>query len=87
MSSGNTPNPIIQKILVDTGTTELLIEIIFQLYEGFRYIENNNDATMDRVRKMRLSDVFERVYRLLEKIVVGNSKNKFYLSRWVDLFI
>ena len=42
---------------------------------------------MDRVRKMRLSDVFERVYRLLEKIVVGNSKNKFYLSRWVDLFL
>ena len=42
---------------------------------------------MDRVRKMRLADVFERVYRLLEKIVVGNSKNKFYLSRWVDLFL
>lgn len=58
LSSGNTPNPTIQKILVDTGTTELLIEMIFQLYEGFRYIENNNDATMDRVRKLRLSDVF-----------------------------
>ena len=23
--SGNTPNPVIQKIIVDTGTTELLI--------------------------------------------------------------
>lgn len=87
VSSGNTPNPTIQKILVDTGTTELLIEIIFQLYEGFKHIETNPDATMDRVRKMRISDVFERVYRLLEKIVVGNSKNKFYLSRWVDLFL
>lgn len=87
VSSGNTPNPTIQKILVDTGTTELLIEIIFQLYEGFKFIENNSEACMDRVRKMRLSDVFERVYRLLEKIVVGNSKNKFYLSRWVDLFL
>lgn len=42
---------------------------------------------MDRVRKTRIADVFERVYRLLEKIVVGNSKNKFYLSRWVDLFL
>ncbi len=50
---------------MDTGTTELLIEIIFQLYEGFKNIENNSEATMDRVRKMRLSDVFERVYRLL----------------------
>jgi hypothetical protein len=23
----------------------------------------------------------------LEKIVVGNKQNKFYLSRWVDLFL
>ena len=27
------------------------------------------------------------MYILLEKIVVGNKQNKFYLSRWVDLFL
>ena len=36
---------------------------------------------------MRMQEIFERVYRLLEKIVVGNSNNKFYLSRWVDMFL
>ena len=85
--SGNTPNPIIQKILVDTGSTELLIETIFQLYEGFKLIENNSESLMNRVRKERISDVFERLYILLEKVVVGNQQNKFYMSRWVDLFL
>ena len=42
---------------------------------------------MDRVQRIRLQDIFERTYKLLEKIVVGNEKNKFYLSRWVDLFL
>ena len=42
VASGNTPNPVIQKIIVDTGTTELLIESIFQMYEGFKLIENNS---------------------------------------------
>lgn len=55
MSSGNTPNPTIQKILVDTGTTELLMEIVFQLYEGFRLIESNSESLMNRVRKERFS--------------------------------
>ena len=49
--SGNTPNPNIQKILVDTGSTELLIEIVFQMYEGFKLIENNSESVMNRVRK------------------------------------
>ena len=51
VSSGNTPNPIIQKIVVDTGTTELLIEGIFQMYEGFKLIENNSESLMNRIRK------------------------------------
>ena len=51
VSSGNTPNPTIQKILVDTGTTQLLIEAVFQLYEGFKLLENNSEGLMNRVRK------------------------------------
>lgn len=39
LSSGNTPNPLIQKILVETGTTELLIEIIYHLFVPFVFIE------------------------------------------------
>jgi hypothetical protein len=38
ISSGNTANLVIQKILVETGTTELLIEIIYQLFIPFVYI-------------------------------------------------
>ena len=73
--SGNTPNHVIQKIIVDTGTTELLIESIFQMYEGFKLIENNSESLMNRVRKERFSDVFERYYVLLEKIVLGNKQS------------
>ncbi len=40
--SGNTPSSIIQKILVQTGITELLIEILFILYEPFKDIEKTN---------------------------------------------
>jgi hypothetical protein len=40
--SGNTPNSTIQKILVETGMTELLIEILFILYEPFKDIERNS---------------------------------------------
>lgn len=36
--SGNTPNPLIQKILVETGTTELLIESIYHLFIPFVFI-------------------------------------------------
>ncbi len=32
VSSGNTPNPKIQRILVETGVTEILIESIYHLY-------------------------------------------------------
>jgi len=64
-----------------------LIESIFQLYDGFKLVENNSESLMNRVRKERYSEVFERLYILLEKIVVGNKQNRFYLARWVDLFL
>lgn len=78
---------MIQKILVETGTTELLIEIIYHLFIPFVFIEENPEASPDRAQRVRISEIFERTYKLLEKIVVGNDKNKFYLSRWVDLFL
>ncbi len=37
-SSGNTPIPQIQKILVQTGIPQLLIEIIYLLFEPFQQI-------------------------------------------------
>lgn len=64
-----------------------MIESIFQLYDGFKLVENNSESMMNRVRKERFSEVFERFYILLEKIVVGNKQNRFYLARWVDLFL
>jgi hypothetical protein len=41
VSSGNTANPMIQKIIVETGTTELLIEIVYHLFIPFVFIEEN----------------------------------------------
>ena len=37
-SSGNTPIPQIQKILVQTGIPQLLIEIVYLLFEPFQQI-------------------------------------------------
>lgn len=85
--SGNTPNAMVQKILVETGITELLIEIIFQLYEPFREIERSNEPSEDRAIRNKVSEIFECTYKLLEKIAVGNEDNRVYLSRWVDLFL
>lgn len=87
VSSGNTANPLIQKVMVETGTTELIIEIVYQLYESFVSLEYYTDASDDRSQKMVIADIFERAYRLLEKIVVDNQNNKIYLSRWIDLFL
>ena len=36
--SGNPPNKKIQKIMVETGITQILIEIINTLYKPFRFI-------------------------------------------------
>jgi hypothetical protein len=37
-SSGNTPIPQIQKILVQTGIPQLLTEIVYLLFEPFQQI-------------------------------------------------
>ena len=53
--SGNTPNANIQKILVETGITELLIEILFILYEPFKDIERNSEPSEDRAIRNKIS--------------------------------
>lgn len=50
----------------------MLIEIIYRLYLPFVFIENNSEASDDRAQRVKISDIFERVYKLLEKVVVGN---------------
>jgi len=44
-SSGNTPILQIQKILVQTGIPQLLIEVIYLLFEPFQEIERNNQPS------------------------------------------
>ena len=41
-ASGNTPNQTVQQILVESGIAQILIEILYNLYSPFRFIEKNN---------------------------------------------
>lgn len=41
-SSGNSPVRQIQRILVETGIAQLLIEILFTLFEPFLFIERTS---------------------------------------------
>jgi hypothetical protein len=54
-SSGNSPIRQIQKILVETGIAQLIIELIFTLYEPFQEILSNNDITEDRAIRLKIA--------------------------------
>lgn len=86
VSSGNLPDPNMQKILVETGIVQLVIEIINVLYKPFKYMEKN-DPKDDRETRGKISEIFEYSYRLLEKVAANNEENRTYISRWVDLFL
>ena len=86
-ASGNTPNKNVQKVLVETGITQILMETIYYLYEPFKFIEKNDRPSEDRAIRLKVSQIFELTYQLLEKIAVGSEENRLYLSRWVDLFL
>ena len=91
LTSGSLPDPNIQKILVEAGIVELVIELLSLIYEPFKVYEagtakdKENDMCL-RIRS-RLSDIFEFSYRLLEKTASYNEKNRTYISRYVDLFL
>lgn len=53
--SGNTPNNTIQRVMVETGSTELIIEIIYHLFVPFVYIEDYPEPTPDRAQKVRIA--------------------------------
>ena len=86
-ASGNSPVLQIQKILVETGIAQLLIEIIFTLYDPFKEIISNNAITEDKAIRLKVAEIFELSYILVEKIVKEFIENKIYFSRWVDLFL
>ena len=86
--SGNPPNKKIQKILVETGITQILIEIIHTLYKPFKFIiEHEGEPSDDRAIRNGIEEIFQHTYILLEKIAVGLEENRIYLSRWVDIFL
>ena len=90
LTSGSLPDENIQKILVEAGIVQFVIEMIFLIYEPFKVYEKGkregeSDACF-RIRT-RLADIFEYSYRLLEKTASYNEKNRTYISRWVDLFL
>ena len=87
VSSGNTPDRNFQKILVETGITLVLMEILNLLFEPFKFIEKNNVPSEDKAIRMKVSEIFMQTYCLIEKIAASNELNRMYISRWVDLFL
>ena len=55
VSSGNTPDKNFQKILVETGITLVLMEILNLLFEPFKFIEKNNVPSEDKAIRMKVS--------------------------------
>lgn len=55
ISSGNLPDENIQKILVETGIVQLVIEILSLLYKSFLFIESNKEASDDRAIRNKIS--------------------------------
>jgi hypothetical protein len=87
-SSGNPPDKEFQKILVESGITIVLIEIINLLFKPFIFIiENSNIPSDDKAIRSKIGEIFEFSYRLIEKIAANNELNRMYISRWVDLFL
>ena len=72
LTSGGFLDENIQKILVETGIVQFVIEMIFLIYEPFKVSEEGkreeeSDACL-RIRA-RLADIFEYSYKLIEKTV------------------
>lgn len=57
-ASGNTPNKNVQKVLVETGITQILMETIYYLYEPFKFIEKNDQPSEDRAIRLKVSQIF-----------------------------
>lgn len=56
VASGTIPNRTIQNILVQTGIVQILIEIIHNLFDAFRFVEKNiNDPSEDRALRVKMT--------------------------------
>lgn len=58
VKSGNTPNTNFQRILVETGITLLLTEILNLLFEPFKFIEANPGPSEDKAKRDRIAEIF-----------------------------
>ena len=57
-SSGSSPIKQIQKILVETGIAQLLMEIIFTLYDPFFEVVSTDEITDDKPKRMKIAEIF-----------------------------
>ena len=85
--SGNTQNKNVQKILVETGITQILIEIISLLYEPYKEIIEHPEPSDDRPIRLKMMEIFEISYNLIGNVATGYELNRIYISRWIDLFL
>ena len=54
-SSGSSPIKQIQKILVETGIAQILMEIIYTLYDPFFEIVSTDEITDDKPKRMKVA--------------------------------
>jgi hypothetical protein len=82
-SSGSSPIKQIQKIIVETGIAQLLMEIIYTLYEPFAEIVSTDEITDDRPKRLKVAEIFELSYILVQHTVQDFEDNKIFFSRWL----
>ena len=89
MKSGNTQNKNVQKIPVETGITQILIEIIISLLydEPYKEIIKNPEPSDDRPIRLKMMEIFEISYSLIGNVTIGYEFNRIYISRWIDLLL
>lgn len=59
------------------------MEIIFTLYDPFFEIVSRDEITDDRPKRLKVAEIFELSYILVQNIVKDFEDNKIYFSRWV----
>lgn len=59
------------------------MEIIFTLYDPFFEVVSNDEITDDKPKRMKVAEIFELSYVLVQHIVKDFEDNKIFFSRWL----
>ena len=63
------------------------MEIIYTLYDPFFEVVSTDEITDDKPKRMKVAEIFELSYVLVQHIVKDFEDNKIFFSRWLEYFI